>query len=205
MIFSEKNGLSDEEVLLSKMAEGNQNAFRSIFNSYNNKIYSFSFRILHSDILAEEVVQETMLKLWKLGTSAGEINNLDGYLKRIARNHCIDLLRRQQRQYRADRELLVSWSENHNETEEQILLNETRRVLDQGISLLPDQQRLVYELCHQQGCKYEEAAKRLNISPLTVQTYMKLALRFLRAHVSSQIDVILFLFFFYNFYFPYPL
>ncbi|WP_372490118.1 sigma factor-like helix-turn-helix DNA-binding protein [Chitinophaga sedimenti] len=44
-------------------------------------------------------------------------------------------------------------------------------------------------LCQQQGLKYEEAAERLNISPLTVQTHVKRALKSVRTYVKSHTDI----------------
>ncbi|WP_316816542.1 RNA polymerase sigma-70 factor [Pedobacter nyackensis] len=182
-----------EKDLLTKVSVGDQNAFKMICDYYYHKIFTFSVRILHSDLLAEEVVQETMLKLWLLGGDLTKISNLDGYLKKIARNKSIDLLRQKELKYKIDNELGKEWDEGHNETEEQILLNDTRKILEDGIALLPEQQKLVYQLCHQEGLKYGEVAEQMNLSPLTVQSYMKLALRFLRNYVSKHTDILVLL------------
>lgn len=189
MITHLNDDLINEDLLLSKVACGDHKAFEIIYNRYNNKIYTFSIRILHSQILAEEVVQETMLKIWQMGAGLVKVNNLDGYIKRIARNCAIDLLRQKELGLKTEHKLVGSWKEIHNETEEQILLNDVRKILNDGVALLPEQQKAVYQLCHQEGLKYEEAAKRLNLSTLTVQSYMKLALRFLRNYLKTHADV----------------
>jgi RNA polymerase sigma-70 factor (ECF subfamily) len=81
------------------------------------------------------------------------------------------------------------WTEEQPETEVSIILNYTKELLQAGIELLPPQQKLVYQLCHQEGLKYEEAAEKLNLSPLTVKTHMQHALRFLRSHVIKNSDM----------------
>ncbi|MBC8988003.1 sigma-70 family RNA polymerase sigma factor [Pedobacter sp. N36a] len=189
MLIHSSDILVNESDLLTKVAGGDHQAFRVIYQRYYNKIYTFSIRILHSQLLAEEAVQESMLKLWLMGPNLMAINNLDSYLKRIARNCAIDILRRKELELRTDRKLGVIWEETHNETEEQVLLNDMRKVLNDGVALLPRQQKLVYQLCHQEGLKYEEAALRLNLSVLTVQSYMKLALRFLRNYLKTHTDI----------------
>jgi RNA polymerase sigma-70 factor (ECF subfamily) len=63
---------------------------------------------------------------------------------------------------------------------------ETVRLLDEIIHKLPPQQRKAYKLCHQQGLKYEQAAKEMNISPDTVHYHMKLALKTIRAHFQKN-------------------
>lgn len=179
----------DEQELLQKIAAGDHRAFKILYERYHPKIYTFSLRILQVEASAEEVVQESLLKVWQMGAALNTIKNLDGYLKTIARNRSIDILRHQELILKAERELGYNWEETHNETEEQVLLNDTRKILREGIAQMPEQHQLVYQLCHQEGLKYEEAAERLNLSPLTVQTYMKLSLRFLRKYMSSHSDL----------------
>jgi len=181
--------LYDGQNLLQKIAAGDQRAFKVLYEYYHPKIYTFSLRILQVEEAAEEVVQESLLKIWQMGAALNTVKNLDGYLKTIARNRSIDILRHQELIVKAEKELGYGWKETHNETEEQVLLNDTRKILREGIALMPEQHQLVYRLCYQEGLKYEEAAERLNLSPLTVQTYMKLSLRFLRKYMSSHSDL----------------
>ncbi len=180
---------TNEKMLLAKIAEGDSRAFKEIYDNYYQRIYHFAFRLLQSRAVAQEVLQETMLKLWQLGDQLYKIDNLEAYLHKIVRHHAIDLLRKRELSARVEAEISYTSAEAHNETEEHILLKETRRILEEGIRQLPKQQHLVYQLCQQQGLKYEEAAARLNISHGTVQTHMKLALKFLRRYMQEHTDV----------------
>jgi RNA polymerase sigma-70 factor (family 1) len=172
-----------------KIAAGDQLAFKKVYDSYFNKTYAFAFHVLHSKELAEEVVQEVMLRIWQMGEGLLEVRNLEGYLKMLAKRRAIDLLRRQELERRTTKESQVDWQEDANDTEEAITLNETRKILNTGISLLPHQQRVVYQLCHEQGLKYEQVAEQLNISPETVHSHMKRALKFLRLYVQENTDI----------------
>lgn len=183
------NTLNTDSKLLGRMGVGDQDAFKIIYNSFHERVYTFSLWYLKSEVEAEEVVQEIFLKLWQLGTDAAKINNLESFLRTLTRNHSIDMLRKRASEAKADTALAVNWQENHNDTEEQILLNDTKKVLQEAIDLLPKQQRLVYELCGQQGLKNDEVAEQLNLSPLTVRTHMKLALKFLRTYMVRNTDV----------------
>jgi RNA polymerase sigma-70 factor (ECF subfamily) len=181
--------LHDETELLGRIARGDQRAFSTIYHLYYDKIYKFSFRLLLSEELSEEIVQETMLLIWQGGDKLKEIRNLDAYLKTVAKRKVIALYRRKAIEDRAVKELKAAYSDAHNETEEGILHRESRKILDEGIMLLPSQQRLVYQLCYQDGLKYEEAAEKLHISRGTVQSHMKQALKFLRNHLSNHSDI----------------
>lgn len=181
--------LENERELLRSIGARDQDAFRLIYNQFHESVYTFSLWYLKYEVEAEEVTQEIFLKLWQLGAEATNIENLDGFLKTLTRNRSLDVLRQRARETRADVALAVDWQESHNDTEEQILLNDTKKVLQEGIDLLPQQQKLVYQLCRQQGLKNDEVAEQLNLSPLTVRTHMKLALKFLRTYVVRNTDI----------------
>lgn len=178
-----------ERQLLSQVALGDQLAFKEIYTNYFDKIHAFAQYILQSPDQAQEVVQEVMLKLWQMGQALHEIRDLEGFLKTLSKRRAIDHLRRQQLEKRILKDAKSDWAEDHNETEEALQLKETSLLLEAAIQLLPPQQKLVYQLCKQQGLKYEEAATQLAISPGTVHRHMKLALKFLRAHMKAHTDL----------------
>lgn len=178
----------NESELLRQIANGDQRAFKLIFDRYRPQIYTFSLKYLKSELQAEELVQEVFLKLWRLEDRLTTIKDLENYLLTLSRNKSFDMLRRMKLEARS-MEPLGDWDRLTNDTEEEILLNDTRKVLNDGIALLPPQQKQVYQLCHQEGLKYEEVAAKLNLSPQTVHRHMKLALHFLRDYLSKHTDV----------------
>lgn len=184
-----KKTLDNESELLGRIAEGDQRAFTTLYEFYHRKIYTFALSILQSETLAEEVVQESMLKIWVMGAKLTSILNLDKYLKSVAHNLSIDLLRQKELHGRTQRAGTANWEDKHNETEESIILNDTRRLLDEAVALLPQQQRLVYQLAQVEGLKNEQIAEKLHIAPSTAQTHMKLAMRFVRNHIRQHTDV----------------
>ncbi|SMC94161.1 RNA polymerase sigma factor [Pedobacter africanus] len=181
--------LHEEAELLAKIAEGDQLAFKVIYDQYHRQVYNFAFKWIQEKESAQEIVQETMLYLWQLGHKLKDIHNLEAYLKTIAKRKAIDVFRTKVLQEKSVRVLATAYIDGHNDTEEGILMREARNILAEGISQLPAQQQQVYRLCQQQGLKYEEAARQLGISHGTVQTHMKLALKFLRTHVLKNTDV----------------
>ena len=96
------------------------------------------------------------------------------------------LLRKLATHERASHEIELSSTELDTNTEQTLDYNETLKILEEAIELLPDQQKRVYILCHQDGLKYEEAAKELNISSATVHYHMKLALNVIRNHFKRN-------------------
>jgi len=180
----------DEYKLLRQVAQGNQHAFKLLYELHKKKVFNNAFYILKSEVLAEEILQEVMLKLWQNAGSLRPDSNISAYLLTLAQNQSFQILRRKVLEARTELAMGKAWTEKHNETEEEILLADTRKILTEGIALLPAQQKMVYELCHIQGLKYEQAAQHMNLSVETVRSYMKLALRFLRAYLKTHTDIV---------------
>lgn len=179
----------DEKHLLARTSQRDESAFKIIYDAYQSQVLTFAFKYLKSRQLAEEVTQEVFLKIWNLGAKLNDINDLENFLLTVTRNRAFDALRQLKREVRYIEVIGESDDAGENSTEEAILLNDTRQLLERGIDLLPPQQKQVYRLCHQQGLKYEEAAKELGISPQTVHRHMKLALKSLRSFMAKHTDL----------------
>jgi RNA polymerase sigma-70 factor (family 1) len=178
--------MAEEKLILDKIARGDQQAFGVLYNSYKNKVYGYALRILDSEVLAQEIVQETFIKLWLKRENLHQISNFGGFLRTIVRNDTLNALRKialQQKNYNL---IHLSNTESDSATEASIQYNETKRILDSAIQKLPKQQQLIYNLCHVEGFKQKDVAKQLNISPLTVKSHLREAIKSLREHLNAH-------------------
>lgn len=175
-----------ERELLSRIAEGDRKAFTEIFEHYQVMVYEYSIKLTRSKEQAEEIVQNIFIKIWLNRKNIQDIENFGAYLNRATRNQCYTALRK----IAADALRYVELKEEEgipsgNDTEHRILYNDSARMLKTVVDTLPPQRKLVYELCHEHGMKYEEVAARLNISSGTVHKHMKLALKTIRDHFNG--------------------
>jgi len=184
-----KRASLNEAALLAKVAKGDQQAFKQLYDQYFPMVFSFGLRILHVRALAQETAQEVMLAFWQKGSELADIRNLEAFLKTLTKRKTIDAWRRLQLARRAEAALKVDWSEADISTDTHLFIKDVNHILEKGIDRLPPRQRSVYRLCQQQGLKYDEAARRLNISPATVHTHMKLALKSLRSYLQHHADL----------------
>jgi RNA polymerase sigma-70 factor (ECF subfamily) len=183
----------DDLYLLDLIASGDQNAFRQIFEAYSGKVYGFALKLTHSRPLSEEIVQDVFMKIWINRESLEAIRSLPAYLFTLTRNHSFNILKRIAIEEAAKLTLSKKLSGINHETEETIIFHESEQLLNQAISKLPPQQRLVYSMCQQEGLKYEEVAQRLKISRLTVKTHMQQALRSIKLHFSGLVSFLILL------------
>jgi RNA polymerase sigma-70 factor (family 1) len=185
--------LFDESELIRRIAEGDQHAFTIIFKHYQRFVFSFSKKITASDESATEVVQDIFLKIWLNRENLAKITNFGAYLNRLVRNHSLNVVRKQLQENKYAIEIGSAFSEADESTILQLDYNDTHNLLNQAIAELSPQQRMVYQLCHQQGLKYQEAAIQMNISPQTVNAYMKDALKKIRFHFKKYTHIYPFL------------
>src|SRR5690349_21151502 len=80
--------------LLHQVADGDEAAFRQLFEIYADRIYGVAFTYTKSAHLSEEIVQDVFVKLWLKRTALPDISKIADYIFIIARNRIINELRR---------------------------------------------------------------------------------------------------------------
>lgn len=178
--------LENESVLLAQISEGDHRAFCNLFDHYEQYVYGFGRKLTRSNDQAEEIVQDVFLKIWVGREKLVNIENFEAYLNRLVRNQSYSMLRQNLSHAKGMDKISSSTSEMEDSLEAQIEYKETVKILNDAILSLPEQQRRVYDLCHIQGLKYDEAAEKMNISADTVHYHMKLALKSIRAHFNKN-------------------
>jgi RNA polymerase sigma-70 factor (family 1) len=172
--------------LLLQISQGNERAFRAVFDELSPRVYRYALQLTRDQAVAEEILQDVFLKIWTRRETLPEIDNFPGYVHIVTRNHCFNALKKlAQEQKTKEMVKLSAKTALNNEIEEFIFYKESRAILEKAVAGLPAQQRKVYNLCHVEGLKYEEAAERLHISPLTVKKHMQTALGTLRSKMRG--------------------
>ncbi|WP_127127076.1 RNA polymerase sigma factor [Pseudoflavitalea rhizosphaerae] len=176
------------------IAGGDETAFRNLFDTYWEHLYSVALMLTKSEALAEDIVQEIFLKIWNKREELPEVEKPDSYLFIIARNHIYNVLKQQQREEQYNKHI-IDWFEGakHN-PESELLFKESAELLNKAVANLSTQQQAVYKLAREQGLSYNEVAAQLNISPNTVKNHLSIALKYireyLRQHASPTVMII---------------
>jgi RNA polymerase sigma-70 factor (family 1) len=178
--------LENETALLAKIADGDQHAFTVLFHHYKRYVYISGRKLMHSDDLAEEVVQDIFLKIWLAREQLAEVQNFGAYLNRLVRNHSFNVLRQLAQQAKSTAKLMHPLADVDHSTTEALDHREATKILNEALKRLSPQQRVAYDLCHVSGLKYQDAAVQMNIAPETVHSHMKEALKKIRNHFKSN-------------------
>lgn len=184
-------GLHNEPALLRLVAEGDEKAFRILFNFYTDKLYNYVLRLTRREELAEEIVMDAFLKIWIRHKELSGIKHFDAYLYKIVRNQALNALKRMAHESTILKELGGMITAYNDSTEETIIHNDYQQLLHKAVNGLPPQQRLVYILSRDEGLKYEEIAIQLKISKNTVKSHLKKAVNALRTVYTNHVVTLL--------------
>lgn len=176
-----------------RISEGDENAFAQLFKSYYNLLADFILRITESKPLTQEIVQDVFLKIWINRTTLPGIDCFKAYLLVVARNQTFNCLKQMAREKNRQKAWEHTVLQQALGQEDELVGADTTKLIEEAIELLPPQQKHVYILSRREGVPQETIAKQLNISHQTVKKHMVLALRFLKNHIRTNTNFILFI------------
>ena len=186
--------ISLQKYWFKQISLGDESAFRSLFETYWDHLYTVSMLLTKSEPLSEDIVQEIFLKIWNKREELPEVENPANYFFIIARNHIYNVMKQQQREIQY-RKYVIDWFEGAKESpENELLFKESAQLLQKAVGQLTSQQQSVYKLTREQGLSYQEAARALNISTSTVRNHMvnslKIIREYLKVHASPLVMTI---------------
>ena len=86
--------LHNELDLIRLVAQGNEQAFRKIFDYHKNRLYNYVLRITDDEEIAEEIVMDAFLKIWSNRAELIGVDRFDSYLYTLVRNHAFNAIKR---------------------------------------------------------------------------------------------------------------
>ena len=180
----------NDKALMLKVSQGDEQAFRLLFDQYRNKIFSIAWKITGIETSAEDVVQEVFIKIWVNKEKLIEVENLAAYINTITRNYIFNALRRIAYEQSFIEELLLKRPQMIKNVSDPVLYNELQRLVNKAVQQLPPQQKKIYHLSRVEGLKHEQISEKLQISRSTVKGHMGEALRTIKAFLNTHADIL---------------
>lgn len=185
----------DELALLEDIRSGDQAAFAALVDRYSPLVYRLALRMLGNPQDAEDVLQETFIKVYQHLDSFNGHSRLSTWIYRIATNETLMLLRKRKGK---DISLDVSDGASGEEMQEpleiidwshlpedKLLDREVRSFLEQAVDSLSEGLRAVFLLRDVHGLSIRETAEALEISEVAVKTRLSRARLKLREALSN--------------------
>jgi RNA polymerase sigma-70 factor (ECF subfamily) len=174
---------TDDQEIAKRLKQRDPSAMAELYDRYAGLLYSVILRAVANQATAEDLVQETFLRIWnRIQTFDVERGRLEGWMVTIARNRAIDYLRSMRSQPGEATATLEDLEHAGlfvtRETEADLLTR--RKAVSSALNRLNEEQRQVLELTHFQGLTQTEIAEKMRKPLGTVKSLVRSALKVLR-------------------------
>jgi RNA polymerase sigma-70 factor (ECF subfamily) len=186
--------MADGDAFLKRLQAGDPVAFAEFVEENQSKVYNLALRMLNDPQDAEDVLQETFLNAYKALPNFEGRSSLSTWIYRIASNASLMRLRKKRpNTVSVDEPVeldagdnlprqLVDWS---SMPEEELINNESRQVMDEAVTELPESLRIVFVLRDIEGLSTAETGEVLGLSEGAVKTRLHRARLWLRDRLSA--------------------
>jgi RNA polymerase sigma-70 factor, ECF subfamily len=175
--------------LLLRLQKRDPQALAELYDRYGRLAYSLILRVVRDSGIAEDLVQETFMRVWnRVHGFDGERGSLGPWLLAVARNRAIDYLRSAQARHSPAELGQMDHPSLYSEMEGDLLNRDSTRRIQSAMQKLPAQQREVIELAYFEGLSQTEMAERIGQPLGTVKTWVRSALRSLREDLGVAVS-----------------
>lgn len=169
-----------EKELVGLLKNKDKKGFELLYDNYSRVLYGIVLKIVHSESLAEDVLQDAFVKIWK-NIDAYDVSKgtLFTWLLNVCRNTAIDRLRSQSYKHTNKIQSLdnhVSMMDGQSQTQSAV----DHIGLDKVVDTLKPEQKIIIDYIYFKGFTQAEVAEELNIPLGTVKTRVKSAINHLR-------------------------
>lgn len=184
--------LNDLE-LISSLKRGDSDSYKFLFTSYHQKLCTYAFSLTNDYDLAEDIVQNVFMSIWKNRKKLKEEFAVKSYLYKSVCNKFIDEYRKKKMVLGLDQKYFDAL--NYVVEEDEQSLEKLMKIVKKEIENLPPKCKQTFLLSKQEGLTNAEIAEYLNVSIKSVEAHITKAFRILRKSTGDKVEGVLFLLF----------
>ena len=184
-----------DEVLVQQAQSGDQGAFEMLVDRYSPLLLRLIFRMVRDEHLAHDILQDVSLQLYRSLPNLRAEGTIKAWLCQVARNRCLDELRRKRPILFSEILLmpngeefspLIMFLDPDPQPEELVELHETQQRIREAIEKLPPRYRLVVLLRYSHHMSFRQIGQALNMPDLTAKTSVHRAKKLLRTLLEPE-------------------
>jgi RNA polymerase sigma-70 factor (ECF subfamily) len=173
--------LQNEILLMQLFKAGDRKAYNTVCKEFYQRILYFCRDLLRNELVAEEITQDTFMKLWERHEKFETLNNTKAFLFIAAKNDCLKFIDKNKKAKYTS----IEPHENLDNDEEDHLRKMIKAELIAQISIeaesLPPKCRQIFKLFYKEGKSVNEIAVQLDVTPQTVNSQLDIAIQKLQA------------------------
>ncbi len=186
---AEQDGRTALLQLIGEVASGNKSAFARLYGLTHAKLLGVALRILRDRALAEDVLQESYVKIWRHAASYDpSIASPMTWMATIVRHGAIDALRKRQLEALGSEDEMATIASSDPDPVEEMHLARLRPKALAAFARLPEDKRRLIMLAYLRDRSRQELSIRFGVPANTVKTHLRRALLELRATMFASIE-----------------
>lgn len=187
---------ASEIELMRRIGDGDSHAYRLLSERHLHAIHRYAARLLRDTTEAEDVTQETFLRMWTHAASFQPDAKVSTWLHQIAHNLCVDRLRRSNtrneqaptRNRDSEHPTPLEQATAADRPSDLLMRKQAAISVEHALAALPERQRAAIVLVHYQGMSNPEAASVIGVGVEAVESLLSRARRTLRETLASLND-----------------
>lgn len=153
------------------VAMGDQSVFERLYHLYEKRVYQYVFTLVNDQTLAEDIVEETMMAVWRRAGTFSGTSRVSTWIFGIARHKALDAIRRSVRQHReVDLDGAVDLPTQEDSPFDDVHRKQMESLTQRALATLSRAHQEVLRLVFYEELPYEEIAVLLSIPTNTVKT-----------------------------------
>ena len=162
---------SSDEVLISRIANGDRLAMQVLFARHHVRVYRFVLRLVRNEATAEDLISEVFLDVWRQAAKFEGRSAVSTWMLSIARFKALSALRRKP-EYELDEETAEAIEDHSDDPEVTLAKKDKGALLREAMNALSAEHREVIDLFYYHEKSVEEVARIVDIPEATVKTRM---------------------------------
>lgn len=187
MSEEQKYSLPDEEqALIAALKMHDRKAFEKLYKEHYRRLFGLAYRYVGQAPVAEEIVHDVFLTIWKIGEALKVQYSIKSYLSRAVINSSLNFIKREKINDGKQHAYLVVESDPDIENEQRAKKESLLNSLEDAMAILPPKCREVMYLSRFGKLKQQEIAIQMNISIKTVKNHLTYGFQKLRELLEKQ-------------------
>ncbi len=179
--------LNEKELIANLKSDGNrEKAFQQLVKTYQERLYWHIRKIVMNHDDADDILQNVYLKVWKNVDGFREDSSLFTWIFRIATNESLSHLQKQRRHSEVSMNDISDYLSDSLESDVYFDGDEIQKKLQQAIILLPEKQRIVFNMKYFDEIKYEEMSDILQTSVGALKASFHFAVKKIEDYLSKD-------------------
>lgn len=172
----------DAPELYKRVANGDEAAFRSLFEIHAPRLLAMATRITGSAAVADDLVQDTFLKIWLTRDQLAEVTYPAAWIKKICFFLAVNYVRRQTIR---DKVMDTVTPDAGLPVSDVVDFQELLQLVNKAVRQLPEKQQQIYRLSREQGLPIAEIAAHMQLAVSTVKNLLVMALKSIRQSLQK--------------------